>query len=120
MKKLILILMLLPIMASAQDKYNPLSLFEWNANGFVTDTSDTDIGIYFPNDIIYVMPSQVLTGGWLWTISSEHGDVITSVTCECEVRDFLDMLVDYPATKEDLDNGIMLYYSELLKERWHE
>ena len=119
MKKLILILMLLPIMASAQT-YNPLSLFEWNANGFVTDTTDRDIGVYFPNDIIYVMPSQVLTGGWLWTISSQHGDVITSVTCECEVRDFLDMLVDYPASKEDLDNGIMNYYSELLKERWYE
>ena len=121
MKKLLLAIMfLLPFLVTAQKKeYNPLSLFSFNANGYVTDTSDINISLYLPNDIITIMPSKTLNDRWLWTFFSEVGNVIHTITCECEMRPFLEMLTNYPADKEDAKN-IEQFYTDLIKERWYE
>ena len=101
---------------SIKAQYNLPSHYGLNPNGFVTDTTDLGFGIYLPNDIIHVMPVYTLdTLSMMWVIVSERGPIIKALGCECDVRPFIELLMDYPISKGDNPNK---FYYKLILDKW--
>lgn len=119
MKYILLISMLFACMFLKAQDSEPLSLHGFQDKKILSDTSDVAIYLYFPNDVISVIPVKLLDDySMLWVITSDIGDVIHTLGCECDLKYFLNMLRDYPITKKDIKDPES-YYLNLVKTRWY-
>lgn len=119
MKYILLISMLFMCMLVKAQNDELLSLHGFQDNTILSDTSDIGIHLHFPNDMITVMPVKLIDDySLLWVITSEIGDVIHTLGCECDIKHFLRMLRDYPITKKDIKDPES-YYLNLVKTKWY-
>ena len=97
-------------------QYNEPKYYNIDTKGFVVETDNLGFSLYLPNDIITVLPTYTLdTFSMMWVVVSDKGPIIKALGCECEVKPFIELLMNYPMSKEDKANK---FYSLLILDKW--